>query len=132
MKVTVAILTIASVVGFVGLAGAQWAPAPSPAVNPQSLEEVHGKIVSLAPPILTIKADDGRTVQVNVGRYADALRYSLRKNQGVTITGLYEHDRNHMVARYVKSDESDTTVDGLLAVPPVESNESPSASPPMK
>jgi hypothetical protein len=118
--------------------GVAHAQGPAPAVDPRALERLHGKIVKLEPPTLTLKADDGRIGDVDFGRYADMLRYGLRKNQGVTVTGFYAGDRRHMVARYAKSDESDPNVGGLVEVPDPRSNpvasprrpaESPSASP---
>src|SRR5947207_2201490 len=81
------------------------AAAPS-AVDEKAWQRIHGTVNSLSGTTLTLKADDGRNLNVDVKEVGEGIRQSLTTGEKVTVIGFYRGDQNNVAARYVQKDSS--------------------------
>jgi hypothetical protein len=86
------------------------APAPGPtaggAVDQNAWQRVHGKVQSVTGTTLTMKADDGHIVSVDVAQVGESVRKVLTPGEGITVAGFFQGDQNRMVARFIQQDAS--------------------------
>jgi hypothetical protein len=79
---------------------------PSGAVDEKAWQRIHGTINSLSGTTLTLKADDGRNLNVDTKEVGEGIRQSLSTGEKVTVIGFYRRDQNNVSARYVQKDSS--------------------------
>ena len=76
------------------------------AVDEKAWQRIHGTVNSLSGTTLTLKADDGRNLNVDVKEVGEGIRQSLTTGEKVTVIGFYRGDQNNVAARYVQKDSS--------------------------
>jgi outer membrane lipoprotein SlyB len=75
-------------------------------VDEKAWQRIHGTVNSLSGTTLTLKADDGRNLNVDTKEVGEAVRQSLTTGEKVTVIGFYRGDQNHVAAKYVQKDSS--------------------------
>src|SRR6266566_9379547 len=91
----------------VGQTPANQSPSAAPApVDEQSWQRIHGTVGSASGSTLSLKADDGRNLNVDMKDVDQAIRQSLSTGEKVTVIGFYRGDQNTVAARYVQKDSS--------------------------
>jgi preprotein translocase subunit YajC len=78
---------------------------PGP-VDEKSWRRIHGTVSSVSGATLSLKADDGRAISVDVKEVGEAIRQSLSAGETVTVVGFYRGDQNTVAARFVQKDSS--------------------------
>src|SRR6185503_20492762 len=68
-------------------------------------QKVHGQVQAVHGNHITVKADDGRVLRVDVSQVSDSVRGALTPDLGVTITG-FPGAANTMTARYIEQDNA--------------------------
>ena len=53
---------------------------------------------------LSLKADDGRAINVDMKEVGEAIRQSLSAGDKVTVNGFYRGDQNTVAARFVQKE----------------------------
>jgi hypothetical protein len=92
---------------IVGQAPASQSPSASPTnVDEQSWQRIHGTVNSASGTTLSLKADDGRSLNVDMKDVDEAIRQSLSNGEKVTVIGFYRGDQNNVAAKYVQKDSS--------------------------
>jgi hypothetical protein len=86
-------------------------------------QRIHGRVQSISGEQLTLRADDGRMLTVEMGTVSQAIRQALQPGEGVTVIGHEWTGPNRLRAQYVQQDSSDPSRGGAVA---------PSASPPSR
>lgn len=106
------------------------AEAPSGTGGTRDWQRVHGKVQSVSGNTVTVKTDDGRTLNVDAARVSGEVRGALTPDEGVTLIGFAGSDATKFRARYIQQDSSDPSHGGTAAAqPPASSTASPSALP---
>ena len=105
-----ALLTLTAVALTAGMASAQTSSAPA-AQQPQKL---HGTIVSVQGTTLTFKADDGRTLTVDMTAVSPTIQKALTANERVTVMGSPGSDANKFTAQFIQQDSSDPSRGGTV------------------
>jgi hypothetical protein len=98
----------------VGKAPAAPAPAastaPAAAAKPaddKAWQRVHGKIGSVAGNTLTLRTDDGQTVNVDLSKVDAGIKKGLTAGEGVTVIGFYRTaDKKNIDAQFIQQDSS--------------------------
>ncbi len=96
----------------VGQAPAPVTPAPAPGptasgpVDQNAWQRVHGTVQSITGTKVTMKADDGRMVTVDVAQVGDSVRKALTPGEGITVAGFFQGNQDTMVARFIQQDSS--------------------------
>ena len=78
------------------------AQSPSASVDEKSWQRIHGTVSSVSGEKLTMKADDGRNLNVDMKEVGEAIRQSLKTGDKVLVTGFYRGDQNTVAARYLE------------------------------
>ena len=78
---------------------------PGP-VDEKSWRRIHGTVSSVSGATLSLKADDGRAISVDMKEVGEAIRQSLSAGDKVTVVGFYRGDQNTVAARFVQKDSS--------------------------
>jgi outer membrane lipoprotein SlyB len=86
--------------------GASPSALPSGAVDEKAWQRIHGTVNSVSGTTLTLKADDGRNLNVDMKEVGEGVRQSLSTGEKVTVIGFYRRDQNNVAARYVQKDSS--------------------------
>ncbi|PYM85658.1 MAG: hypothetical protein DME13_10250 [Candidatus Rokuibacteriota bacterium] len=87
--------------------GATGASAPSALPGPvdeKSWQKIHGTVNSVSGTTLSLKADDGRAINVDMKEVGEAIRQSLSAGDKVTVNGFYRGDQNTVAARFVQKE----------------------------
>jgi hypothetical protein len=84
----------------------------------QTSQNVHGTVQSVSGTTLTVKADDGRVLTVDMKAVGQAIQQALTPGMGVTITGSAGASANQMTAQYIQQDSSDPSRGGTVAGQP--------------
>ena len=87
--------------------GATGASAPSALPGPvdeKSWQKIHGTVNSVSGTTLSLKADDGRAINVDMKQVGEAIRQSLSAGDKVTVNGFYRGDQNTVAARFVQKE----------------------------
>lgn len=78
---------------------------------------VHGTVQSVGSSTLQLKADDGRTLNVDMSRVDPEVQRALRAQEGVTVIG-FPRDGTRFEARYIQQDASDPSRGGVIVGQP--------------
>lgn len=89
--------------GVPGEAGASGLP---PAGLLTQWQRVHGTIQEVEGSTLTIRADDGRWLTVDMSQIGEDVRGTLIAGEGATVIGVTGDEPNRLTARYVQQDPS--------------------------
>jgi preprotein translocase subunit YajC len=84
----------------------QTPPASSPSVDEKSWQRIHGTISSVSGTTLSLKADDGRVLSVDMKQVGEQVRASLAAGEAVTVIGFYQGNQTTLAAQYVQKDSS--------------------------
>ena len=88
-----------------GAAGGASAPSALPGpVDEKSWQKIHGTVSSVSGTTLSLKADDGRAINVDMKEVGEAIRQSLSAGDIVTVNGFYRGDQNTVAARFVQKE----------------------------
>jgi len=82
--------------------GSSTASTASP--NP-AWRNVHGSVTSVTGSTLTLRADDGRTLTVDMGKVSPEIQRNLRPGEGVTVA-THQVGGNNLRAEYIQKDSS--------------------------
>jgi preprotein translocase subunit YajC len=91
-------------------AGAQSAPS--------QWQNVHGKVEKVEETTLTFKADDGRTLTVDMSQVGENVRKTLTPGEGATVVGFPGAQPNQFMARFIQQDSSDPSRGGRVVGQP--------------
>jgi preprotein translocase subunit YajC len=100
------ILVLAACVALAGAAAAQ------------TSQNVHGTVQSVQGSQLTLKADDGRVLTVDMSAVGQNIQQALAPGMGVTITGSTGASADQMTAQYIQQDSSDPSRGGAVVGQP--------------
>ena len=75
-------------------------------VDEKAWQRIHGTVNSISGTTLTLKADDGRNLNVDMKEVGEGVRQSLSNGEKVTVIGFYRGNQNTVAARYVQKDSS--------------------------
>jgi preprotein translocase subunit YajC len=96
-----------TVVGQSATSSSTASPSALPGnVDEKAWQRIHGTVNSVSGTTLTLKADDGRNLNVDMKDVGEAIRQSLTTGEKVTVIGFYRGDQNNVSARYVQKDSS--------------------------
>jgi hypothetical protein len=84
--------------GVLGLPGGPGQP-PIPLLTQQ---RVHGIIQEVDGPTLTFRADDGRTLTVDMSQIGEDVRGALTPGEGATVVGVPGDEPHRLTARYIQ------------------------------
>jgi preprotein translocase subunit YajC len=105
-------------IGLIGVAlvaAPAWAADNKPAAGiQQQWQEVHGSVVSVQGSTLTFKADDGRTLTVDMSKVNPAIQKALTPNEKATIVGFAGSQPNQFTAQFIQQDSSDPSRGGRI------------------
>lgn len=105
-------------IGLIGVAlvaAPAWAADNKPAAGTQQQwQEVHGSVVSVQGSTLTFKADDGRTLTVDMSKVNPAIQKALTPNEKATIVGFAGSQPNQFTAQFIQQDSSDPSRGGRI------------------
>src|SRR5688572_909532 len=90
-------------------------------------QNVHGKVENVSGTNMTLKADDGRTVTVDMSKVGANIQQALKPGAGVTVTGYQWSGPNQVRAEYIQQDSSAGVQPSASAAPAAAP--APSASP---
>jgi hypothetical protein len=93
---------------FVQQEGRVASGSASPRFADTDAERIHGRVESIHGSTLTLRADDGRLMTVDVPSVSSRIRQALRTGEAVTIVGRPERPR--FAARSVEVDRSGSVV----------------------
>ena len=71
-------------------------------------QRVHGRVERVQDRTLTFKADDGRTLTVDMSRVSRSVQRALTPGEGATVVGFAGSSANQLTARYIQQDSSRT------------------------
>jgi outer membrane lipoprotein SlyB/cold shock CspA family protein len=89
-----------------GAAAPSASPTTSGPVDEKSWQRIHGQVQSVSGTQLTLKADDGRTLNVDMKDVNAAVQKALAPGAAVTVVGFLRGDQNNVTARYIQQDSS--------------------------
>jgi hypothetical protein len=81
-------------------AAAAWAQAAG------NWQRIHGQVQSVQGNEVTVKADDGRVIKVDVSQVSESVRSAIAPNMGVTVTGFPGGTVERFTARYITQDSA--------------------------
>ena len=105
------------IIGATAMAGPAWAADGKPAATTQqseSSQKIHGSVVSVQGSTMTFKADDGRTLTVDMSKVNPAVRTALAPNEKATLMGSPGSQANQFTAHFVQQDSSDPSRGGTI------------------
>src|SRR5256714_12804127 len=77
-------------------------------------QRIHGKVQSVSGNTITVKADDGRVLTVDVAQVSADIRGALAPDAGVTLIGKAGAQSNQFTAQYIQQDASDPLRGGTI------------------
>lgn len=97
--------TISVLLAIIALvAGVAAAHAQTPPTSGQPIQVVHGQVVANQGQTLTLKADDGRQLTVDMSAIDAQTRQSLAANDRATVIGFLGPQPTQFTARYIQED----------------------------
>ncbi|HEX3177133.1 MAG TPA: hypothetical protein VHZ49_10690 [Methylomirabilota bacterium] len=78
-------------------------------------QRVHGTVVNTQGTTLTLKADDGRTLTVDMKAVGSNIQKALTPNEGVTVMGTPGAQPTQFTAQFIQQDSSDPSHGGKVA-----------------
>lgn len=111
-------------------AGAPPVPTASAPQTQGGWQRVHGTVVSKSGSTMQFKADDGRTLSVDMSKVGAGVQQALTANEGATLIGQAGAQANQFSAQFVQQDSSDPARGGKVvgAPAPAASTAQPSAA----
>lgn len=97
--------------------GAPAAGTPTAPAGAGVWTRLHGTVQSVSGSTLQFKADDGRTVSVDVSRVSPAVQQALKPQEGATVIGV-PREGDRFEAHYVQQDSSDPSRGGVVVGQP--------------
>jgi uncharacterized protein DUF4214 len=88
-------------------------------------QNVHGQVQAVQGDQLTLKADDGRTLNVDMKEVSPSVKGAMQPNLGVTVSGFPGASRDRFTARYIVQDNAGATAS--VATAPVAKAQDPGA-----
>src|SRR3954464_6383362 len=88
------------------------------AVAAQTSQNVHGTVQSVQGSQLTVKADDGRVLTVDMTAVGQNIQQAMAPGIAVTITGSAGASADQMTAQYIQQDSSDASRGGTVVGQP--------------
>jgi hypothetical protein len=82
-----------------------------------SWHEIHGVVQSVQGNQLTLKADDGRMVNVDISQVSQSVRGAMHPNMGVSISGFPSAPQDRFTARYITQDQAGSAAQAMAADP---------------
>jgi hypothetical protein len=79
--------------------------ARTAAVDTQSWQRIHGVVQSVKGTTLSLKTDDGRTLNVDMAQVSSNVQGAMTPGAPVTVIGHFK-DRNTLAAEYIQADAS--------------------------
>ena len=92
----------------------------------QTSQNVHGTVQSVQGSQLTVKADDGRMLTIDMSAVGQNVQQALTPGMGVTITGSTGASANQVTAQYIQQDSSDPSRGGAVVGQPAAGATQPS------
>lgn len=89
-----------------GVPGQPGGPGQLPAPLLTQWHRVHGIIQDVEGSTLTFKADDGRTLTVDMSHIAEDVRGGLAPGESATVVGVPGDAPHGLIARYIQRDPS--------------------------
>ena len=91
-----------------------WVYHPSAGFNPRyaagapatGWQNIHGQVQTVSGSTLTLKADDGRTLTVDMNKVGTNIQQALKPGAGVTVAGQFKGDQTHVTAQFIQQDSS--------------------------
>lgn len=80
-------------------------------------QDIHGVVQSVQGQQLTVKTDDGRVVNVDIGQVSQSVKGAMQPNMGVTISGFPGASPDRFTARYITQDQAGAAAQALAADP---------------
>lgn len=77
-------------------------PLPWQVSSTAGWQRIHGQVQSVRGSNLTFRADDGRTLTVDMSEVSPNVQKALTPNEGATIVGFAGPDANRFRARYIQ------------------------------
>jgi outer membrane lipoprotein SlyB len=87
-------------------AGVQPSALPTQPVDEKNWQRIHGKVSAVNGAQLTLKADDGRDLNVDMKDVNPEVQKALTPGEAVTVAGFYRGDDKHVTARFIQKDSS--------------------------
>jgi hypothetical protein len=69
-------------------------------------QNVHGQVQAVQGDQLTLKADDGKTLNVDMKQVSPSVKSAMQPNMGVTVSGFPGASRDRFTARYIVQDKA--------------------------
>lgn len=105
------------------------APAQGQTAAASGWQRIHGTVQSVQGPTLTIRADDGRTLTVDMAQVSPNVQRAIIVGEGVEVIGHYAPPTNqqHVAARWIQQDSSNPARGGRIsgARPPAAAAQAP-------
>jgi len=89
-----------------GVPGQPGAAGQPPAPLLIQWHRVHGTIQEVEDSMLTFKADDGRTLSIDMSHIGKDVRGALTPGEGATVVGVPGDEPSRLTARYIHQDPS--------------------------
>ena len=116
MRKSLGLIMFVACVAFAGAAAAQ------------TSQNVHGTVQSVQGSQLTVKADDGRVLTVDMTAVGQNIQQAMAPGMGVTITGSAGASANQVTAQYIQQDSSDPSRGGTVVGQPAAPTTQPSGN----
>jgi preprotein translocase subunit YajC len=87
-------------------AGSPSASPSSRSVDEKDWQRIHGTVENVKGSRLTLKADDGRTLDVDMRDVSPEIRRALTQGERVTVAGFYRGDDRNVTARFIQQESS--------------------------
>jgi hypothetical protein len=69
-------------------------------------QNVHGQVQAVQGDQLTLKADDGKTLDIDMKQVSPSVKSAMQPNMGVTVSGFPGASRDRFTARYIVQDNA--------------------------
>ena len=109
------------------------APAQGTTAAASGWQRIHGTVQSVQANQMTLRADDGRVVTVDMTQVNPNIQRALTLNEGVEVTGQYASGNNQqLVARWVQQDSSNPGRGGRVVSQAPATPATPATPPPAR
>ncbi len=110
------------------------APVQGQTAAASGWQRIHGTVQSIQGPTLTMRADDGRTLTVDMAQVSPNVQRAITVGEGVEVIGHYAPPTNqqHVAARWIQQDSSNPARGGRVvgsSQAPAPAAPAPAASP---
>jgi hypothetical protein len=92
-------------------------------------QNIHGQVQAVQGHRLTLKADDGRVIDVDMQQVSPSVQGAMQPNLGVTVTGFPVTPAERFTARYIVQDNAGPAPAAAVPAPPAPSSASARVQP---